>query len=411
MNTTISLKGIRPSGDSIVIGLYSSIYIDAVLKVNLSNALDGDETNAIDIPQIAERLAFMLKRCEKDSEIEEHPAIALELIAKSVLNSAMHTWQISEADITVHAALRSEYYGMKSTVDDVCVTLNSVSREELNYSERRVVPESLAHAAVRSGSVSVDDLEEGEIADYYRSLIEEDRKEKQRKEDEDAVAAAKAAVDIANSFADDYENNGDSQCSCGDESKSVNYGNELVKRETKSPLFRICPTPLQTTAVISMKGVAKQDTRSAMLRIVAMLEQDRESRVDGVSALYVANMLDADYYAAVFILSSGGDEYELLRLLRAVATLYKDKVTVRVLGTRSYGASAADTRTVDAEKLPQQLAEMVTVDPKAPELMPWMQIESDAALDDNSVSYSLAFAFDAQTVGVYSEQWLIGDGC
>ncbi|RIY27936.1 dihydroneopterin aldolase, partial [Bifidobacteriaceae bacterium WP022] len=242
MNTTISLKGIRPSGDSIVIGLYSSICIDAVLKVNLSNALDGDETNAIDIPQIAERLAFMLKRCEKDSEIEEHPAIALELIAKSVLNSAMHTWQISEADITVHAALRSEYYGMKSTVDDVCVTLNSVSREELNYSERRVVPESLAHVAVRSGSVSVDDLEEGEIADYYRSLIEEDRKEKQRKEDEDAVAAAKAAVDIANSFADDYENNGDSQCSCGDESKSVNYGNELVKRETKSPLFRICPT-------------------------------------------------------------------------------------------------------------------------------------------------------------------------
>ena len=176
-------------------------------------------------------------------------------------------------------------------------------------------------------------------------------------------------------------------------------------------MFRICPTPLQTTAVISMKGVAKQDTRSAMLRIVAMLEQDRESRVDGVSALYVANMLEGDYYAAVFILSSGGDEYELLRLLRAVATLYKDKVTVRVLGTRSYGASAADTRTVDAEKLPQQLAEMVMVDPKSPELMPWLQIESDAALDDNSVSYSLAFAFDAQTVGVYSEQWLIGDGC
>ena len=140
-----------------------------------------------------------------------------------------------------------------------------------------------------------------------------------------------------------------------------------------------------------------------------LLEQDRDSRVDGVSALYVVNALEGDYYAAVFLLSSSGDEYELLRLVRAVATLHKDTVTVHVLGARSYGESAASTKTINPEGLPREIAEMVTVNPKSPELMPWLQIESDAALDDNPVSYSLAFALDTQTVGVYSEQWLVGD--
>ncbi len=434
---TIHISGIRPKNKDVVVGLYYHIFIDVDLKLNLTRALNGSETNAVDIPQITDRLAFMLRRSEEDDEIREHPTIALELIANSVANSVMRTWQIFEADITVHASLRSDYYGLQSTVDDISVSLHRVSKN--NFEEHTATPEAVARVAVRSGRVVVGEDEEGEVADFYRELIEENNKEKKRREDEEAEAAAQAAIDIANAAAADYmnknsdknasddgndsdannannannaanaNNDGSFDDSNSDDSNDANRGTELVKHETKSPFFNICPTPFTVTAVVSMKGVAKQDTRSAMLRIVALLEQDRESRIDGVSALYVANALDGDYYAATFILSSGGDEIELLRLVRAVAALYKNTVTVRVLGMRSYGAPATETKTVNPEGLPRELAEMVIVDPKSPELMPWMQIESDAALDKSPVAYSLALAMDTQTVGVYSEQWLIGD--
>lgn len=409
---TIRLTGIRPKGDDITIGIYRFIYVDAVLQVNLSQALDGNETHAIDIPQVIDRLACALRQCEHDDEIEDHPAIALELIAKAVADSAMRTWQISEAEITVHASLRSQYYGLQSTVDDVSVTLHRVAQEEFDLNNS-VTPESIAHVAVRGGRVEVDEFDDSEVADYYRSLISIDEEEKQRKEDEEAAAAAQAAMDIANAAAPNdasaHANQQDASVSDVADSDDAQHGTDLVKHERKSPFFGICPLPMQTTAVVAMKGVAQQATRSAMLRTIALLEQDRDSRVDGVSALYVVNALEGDYYAAVFLLSSSGDEYELLRLVRAVATLHKDTVTVRVLGARSYGESAASTKTINPEGLPREIAEMVTVNPKSPELMPWLQIESDAALDDNPVSYSLAFALDTQTVGVYSEQWLVGD--
>lgn len=412
---TVRISGIRPKGEDVVIGLYYNIFIDVSLKLNLDRALNGNETGAIDIPQISDRLAFMLRRCEKDDEIIDHPTIALELIANSVADSVMRTWQILEADITVHASLRSDYYGLQSNVDDVSLSLHRVSNN--NFEEPTAIPEPAARAAVRSGIVDIDEDAEGELADFYRSLIEENRQEKQRREDEEAAAAAQAAIYIANAAADDNLNvsavgddgNSEDTADSAKYEDSTKRCTDLVKNESNSPLFGICPLPMKTIGVVAMKGVAKDSTRSAMLRTVAMLEQDRDSRVEGVSALYVDNELDGDYYTAVLTLSSSGDEYELLSFVRAVSSLHRDEVTVRVLGVRSYNAPATETRTIDTEGLPQEMAKMVMVNPKTPELMPWMQIESDAALDKSPVSYSLALSMDTQTVGVYSEKWLIGD--
>ncbi len=401
---TVRISGIRPKGEDVVIGLYYNIFVDVSLKLNLDRALNGNRTGAIDIPQITDRLAFMLRRCEKDDDIIDRPTIALELIANSVADSVMRTWQILEADITVHASLRSDYYGLQSSVDDVSLSLHRVSKN--NFEEITAIPEPAARAAFRSGDIDIDEDAEGELADFYRSLIEENRQEKQRREDEEAAAAAQAAIYIANAAADGNSEDTADSAKYEDGTKRCT---DLVKNERNSPLFGICPLPMKTIGVVAMKGVAKDSTRSAMLRTVAMLEQDRDSRVEGVSALYVDNELDGDYYTAVLTLSSSGDEYELLNFVRAVSSLHRDEVTVRVLGARSYNAPATETRTIDTEGLSQEMAKMVMVNPKTPELMPWMQIESDAALDNSPVSYSLALSMDTQTVGVYSEKWLIGD--
>ena len=213
------------------------------------------------------------------------------------------------------------------------------------------------------------------------------------------------AVNADNSCENTCDNTGENLC----ENQLNNPGNEMAASEERHRFFDVDPLQMRTTLVISMRGVANHATRSAMLKIVALLEQDGETRVDGISALYVANALDGDYYTCVFLLSSTRDEYEMLRLVRIVSCSDKDKITLRVLGSRSYGAPATETESINPEGLPQEIAQMVTVDPKSPELMPWMQIESDAALDHNPLSYSLALALDTQTVGIYSDQWLLGD--
>lgn len=431
----IRLNGVRPNVNDIVIGLYTNIRIDAVLKVDLSRAFAGNDTHAIDIPQLTDRLAFSLRQCEHDDEIEDNPSIALELITNKVADSVMRTWQVVEADVTVRASVRSNYYGLQSEVDDVAITVHRVAKREYDMSNR-AVPESIAHVAVRSGKVDIDDLEDSPNADYFRTLIEQNEEENKRREDAEAAAAAQAAIDIANAAAEDYMGNsaeGDAaNKSCNAEGEAVNAdnscentcdntgenlcenqlnnpGNEMAASEERHRFFDVDPLQMRTTLVISMRGVANHATRSAMLKIVALLEQDGETRVDGISALYVANALDGDYYTCVFLLSSTRDEYEMLRLVRIVSCSDKDKITLRVLGSRSYGAPATETESINPEGLPQEIAQMVTVDPKSPELMPWMQIESDAALDHNPLSYSLALALDTQTVGIYSDQWLLGD--
>jgi hypothetical protein len=431
----IRLNGVRPNVNDIVIGLYTNIRIDAVLKVDLSRALAGNDTHAIDIPQLTDRLAFSLRQCEHDDEIEDHPSIALELMTNKVADSVMRTWQVVEADVTVRASVRSNYYGLQSEVDDVSVTVHRVAKRKYDMSNR-AVPESIAHVAVRSGKVDIDDLEDSPNADYFRTLIEQNEEENKRIEDAEAAAAAQAAIDIANAAAEDYMGNSAeddaANKSCNAEGEAVNAdnscentcdntgenlcenqlnnpGNEMAASEERHRFFDVDPLQMRTTLVISMRGVANHATRSAMLKIVALLEQDGETRVDGISALYVANALDGDYYTCVFLLSSTRDEYEMLRLVRIVSCSDKDKITLRVLGSRSYGAPATETESINPEGLPQEIAQMVTVDPKSPELMPWMQIESDAALDHNPLSYSLALALDTQTVGIYSDQWLLGD--
>lgn len=431
----IRLNGVRPNVNDIVIGLYTNIRIDAILKVDLSRAFAGNDTHAIDIPQLTDRLAFSLRQCEHDDEIEDHPSIALELMTNKVADSVMRTWQVVEADVTVRASVRSNYYGLQSEVDDVSVTVHRVAKRKYDMSNR-AVPESIAHVAVRSGKVDIDDLEDSPNADYFRKLIEQNEEENKRIEDAEAAAAAQAAIDIANAAAEDYMGNSAeddaANKSCNAEGEAVNAdnscentcdntgenlcenqlnnpGNEMAASEERHRFFDVDPLQMRTTLVISMRGVANHATRSAMLKIVALLEQDGETRVDGISALYVANALDGDYYTCVFLLSSTRDEYEMLRLVRIVSCSDKDKITLRVLGSRSYGAPATETESINPEGLPQEIAQMVTVDPKSPELMPWMQIESDAALDHNPLSYSLALALDTQTVGIYSDQWLLGD--
>ena len=100
----IKFTGIRPVGGKALVGPYRITGVDVVLRLFLNAAVKGEVAQTVDIAQVTQRLARDLKSCEKDSHILENPSITLELIAGKLVESALRSWQVNEAEITVHAS-------------------------------------------------------------------------------------------------------------------------------------------------------------------------------------------------------------------------------------------------------------------------------------------------------------------
>lgn len=402
---TISLKGIRPNCGEITVGFYTHFRVDAVLNLDLRAAVSGDDSQSVDIPQVAKRLSKVLQSCESDETLESNPSLVLQLVAGRLLNAAMLSWQINSAEITVRSKLDCD---AASTLDEVSVTLRRVADE------------------VGSAFEDLPKLQ------YSENL---------------------------NSFSADFDN-ADTSNTASIADTAVSLGSE----DSKNPDLNN-PTKLRTTAVISMRGEAKDDTCLAMLYTIMNFEQNPFSdssvvsaelvnsefadfqsnyksccksdyktncsqvskqgseqnseqnsksfisQVEGVSPLYYVSNQDGDEYSSIVIISTSGDENLLLNKLCKIESEPDFPLHLSVVGTRSYGASSDSTHTVDTESLTvtSQESRVALLHPTAVELEPWMRIESDASLDGSPLAYLLAFTKDAGRVGLYSERWIMGD--
>lgn len=403
---TISLKGIRPNCGEITVGFYTHFRVDAALNLDLRAAVSGDDSQSVDIPQVAKRLSKVLQSCEGDETLESNPSLVLQLVAGRLLNAAMLSWQINSAEITVRSKLNCD---AASTLDEVSVTLRRVADE------------------VGSAFEDLPKLQYSENLSNFSA-------------DSDNAGTA---------------SNADTAVSLGSEdSKNPNLNN---------------PTRLRTTAVISMRGEAKDDTCLAMLYTIMNFEQNPFSdssivsselvnsefadfqsnyksccksdyktncsqvskqgseqnseqnlkqnsksfisQVEGVSPLYYVSNQDGDEYSSIVIISTSSDENLLLNKLYKIESEPDFPLHLSVVGTRNYGASSDSTHTVDTESLTvtSQESRVALLHPTAVELEPWMHIESDASLDGSPLAYLLAFTKDAGRVGLYSERWIMGD--
>ncbi|EPI51747.1 ATP-dependent metallopeptidase HflB [Gardnerella pickettii JCP8017A] len=166
-------------------------------------------------------------------------------------------------------------------------------------------------------------------------------------------------------------------------------------------------SPMQTTAVVSMQGKKSDSTMRAMLNVLSGLEyKDSHSvtQVEGVSALYQASNANGEDFCAIVVASTTMSNQEFAQ---RIEQMQRDQNSVNsldlrlnVVGTREYGLDSASTKSVDSSN-PLHLS--------AAQLEPWMQVEPDAAIDGEPVSYKLALLQDASQVGVYSERWIIGE--
>lgn len=175
-------------------------------------------------------------------------------------------------------------------------------------------------------------------------------------------------------------------------------------------------SPMQTTAVVSMQGKKSDSTMRAMLNVLSGLEyKDSHSvtQVEGVSALYQASNANGEDFCAVVVASTTMSNQEFAQ---RIEQMQRDQIDgdsgdsadsassldlrLNVVGTREYGLDSASTKSMDSSN-PLHLS--------AAQLEPWMQVEPDAAIDGEPVSYKLAILQDASQVGVYSERWIIGE--
>lgn len=350
---TIKLSGIKPSDTDAFIGLYTRLSVDAVLSLDLRAAVAGDSTQTVDIAQISKRLSRVLDSCVQDDDIAKNSSICLELTAGRLLDSAMKSWLVKQAEITVNAQFKADFndasYDLPNA-DGVSITIRRVA----------------------------DDVETSQIFGLANptdaSLFAAEQREKLQDE------------------------------TLKDESKDKSQATSDSNSSLDSVYSQSVYNPIITTAVVSMQGEKSESTKFAMLDVITSLEQSKEplsTQLDGVSALYQVSSDRGEEYSAIIVVSSTMVEDDLARKIKEMQISQEQNLRLRILGTRQYGSDSSNTKTMDSDRLDSPL--------NAAQLEPWIQIEPDASIDGEPLAYKLAFAPDAARVGIYSERWIMGE--
>lgn len=350
---TIKLSGIKPSDTDAFIGLYTRLSVDAVLSLDLRAAVAGDSTQTVDIAQISKRLSRVLDSCVQDDDIAKNSSICLDLTAGRLLDSAMKSWLVKQAEITVNAQFKADFndasYDLPNA-DGVSITIRRVA----------------------------DDVETSQIFGLANptdaSLFAAEQKEKLQDEK--------------------------SKDESPDKSPATSDSNSSLNSVYSQSAYN----PIVTTAVVSMQGEKSESTKFAMLDVITSLEQSKEpisTQLDGVSALYQVSSDRGEEYSAIIVVSSTMVEDDLARKIKEMQISQEQNLRLRILGTRQYGSDSSNTKTMDSDRLDSPL--------NAAQLEPWMQIEPDASIDGEPLAYKLAFAPDAARVGIYSERWIMGE--
>lgn len=350
---TIKLSGIKPSDTDAFIGLYTRLSVDAVLSLDLRAAVAGDSTQTVDIAQISKRLSRVLDSCVQDDDIAKNSSICLELTAGRLLDSAMKSWLVKQAEITVNAQFKADFndasYDLPNA-DGVSITIRRVA----------------------------DDVETSQIFGLANPTDASPFAAEQREKLQDETSR--------------------------DESKDKSQATSDSNSSLDSVYSQSGYNPIITTAVVSMQGEKSESTKFAMLDVITSLEQSKEpisTQLDGVSALYQVSSDKGEEYSAIIVVSSTMVEDDLALKIKEMQISQEQNLRLRILGTRQYGSDSSNTKTMDSDRLGSQL--------NAAQLEPWMQIEPDASIDGEPLAYKLAFAPDAARVGIYSERWIMGE--
>lgn len=197
-------------------------------------------------------------------------------------------------------------------------------------------------------------------------------------------------------FADDADISGGTDADADDAGNGAPTDGESSSRASGgSP--RDDEAPVSRTAVISMDSVSKDAEHLFRTAIVA-LDGIPGNQVDGISPLYHVSDFDGpDMMSAVMQLTTKLDTRALVAALGTVESSLPGDIDLDLVDMAGVTMDEPDCR------VPWPSARE-----HASVLAPWMDMDPEARLGKDPVSFLLAMAPDAGRVGMISDNWIIG---
>lgn len=176
----------------------------------------------------------------------------------------------------------------------------------------------------------------------------------------------------------------------------MSYEHQEGARES-SPMVGDLPGTAWHRAVVSLDSTLPEAERLFRSAIVS-LDAIPGNEIEGISPLYhVSNFDGPDAMAAVVQLHTRLDARSLIGALGTIEVAHADQLDLDLVDMEGVVSDEPDCR------VPWPSAAQ-----RAQVLAPWFDMDPDARLGGDPVSFLLAMAPDAGRVGVLSDDWILG---
>ena len=177
----------------------------------------------------------------------------------------------------------------------------------------------------------------------------------------------------------------------------TSYAHQESMRELSPTAGELLPGAVSRRAVVSLDSTLPE-AETLFRSAIVSLDAIPGNEIEGISPLYhVSNFDGPDAMAAVVQLHTRLDARSLIGALGTIEAAHADQLDLDLVDMEGVVSDEPDCR------VPWPSAAQ-----RAQVLAPWFDMDPDARLGGDPVSFLLAMAPDAGRVGVLSDDWILG---
>ena len=177
----------------------------------------------------------------------------------------------------------------------------------------------------------------------------------------------------------------------------TSYAHQESMWESSPTAGEVLPGAVSRRAVVSLDSTLPE-AETLFRSAIVSLDAIPGNEIEGISPLYhVSNFDGPDAMAAVVQLHTRLDARSLIGALGTIEEAHADQIDLDLVDMEGVSSNEPDCR------VPWPSAAR-----RAQVLAPWFDMDPDARLGGDPVSFLLAMAPDAGRVGVLSDDWILG---
>lgn len=177
----------------------------------------------------------------------------------------------------------------------------------------------------------------------------------------------------------------------------TSYAHQESMWESSPTAGELLPGAVSRRAVVSLDSTLPE-AETLFRSAIVSLDAIPGNEIEGISPLYhVSNFDGPDAMAAVVQLHTKLDARSLIGALGTIEEAHADQIDLDLVDMEGVSSNEPDCR------VPWPSAAQ-----RAQVLAPWFDMDPDARLGGDPVSFLLAMAPDAGRVGVLSDDWILG---